>query len=120
LLICVLYPLDKRMSNWKFLRPITYCGGMSYSIYLMHPVITKAISHGTFLAGYNDPWTTVFVVVPLCLAVSLAAAKVFNYFVERHFINPPSEAKPSAKRPATEPGTTLVERLLRRELRPSS
>jgi peptidoglycan/LPS O-acetylase OafA/YrhL len=87
LLICLLYPLDKQTAGSKLLAPITYCGRMSYSIYLMHPVVTKAISHGMFLAGWNDAFTTWFVVVPLCLAASLALSWVFHQLVERRFIN---------------------------------
>jgi len=87
LAICLLYPFDKRMTGWKWTAPITFCGGMSYSIYLMHPVVTKGISHGMWLAGWNDPIITCFVVVPLCLATSLAASWVFHRLVERRFIN---------------------------------
>lgn len=93
LLICLLYPLDKRISGWKLLAPITLCGQMSYSIYLMHPLVTKGISHGAFLAGWNDPWVTCFVVVPLCLATSLVLSLAFNRLVERHFINTDSSVK---------------------------
>jgi peptidoglycan/LPS O-acetylase OafA/YrhL len=86
LLICLLYPYDKRISSWKWTAPITFCGGMSYSIYLMHPVVTKGISHGMFLAGWNDPFTTCFVIVPSCILTSLAVSWVFYRLVERRFI----------------------------------
>jgi peptidoglycan/LPS O-acetylase OafA/YrhL len=93
LLICLLYPLDKRISGWRALAPITFCGQMSYGIYLMHPIVTKGISHGMFLAGWNDPWTTCFLVVPLCLTVSLALSLLFHQAIERRFINTETSTK---------------------------
>jgi peptidoglycan/LPS O-acetylase OafA/YrhL len=114
LLICLLYPYDKRMSAWKWTKPITFCGGMSYSIYLMHPLVTKGISHGMFLAGWNDPFTTCFVVVPLCLATSLAVAWVFHRLVERRFINSGSGARSPSRNTAEYAGVVKA-----RDLKPA-
>lgn len=110
LLICLLYPYDKRISGWKWLAPITVCGQMSYSIYLMHPVVTKGISHGMFMAGWNDPWTTWFVVVPLCLVASLSLALLFNRWVERRFINTDSTVKSRSASLQTETPTLIPRR----------
>lgn len=109
LFICVLYPYDKRISNWKVLAPLTLCGQMSYSIYLMHPVVTKGISHGAFLLGWTDPWTTCLVIVPICLAASLALSIAFNRLVERHFINTDSTAKTRSSA-QTADGVTMIGR----------
>lgn len=109
LLICVLYPLDKRISGWRILAPITICGQMSYSIYLMHPVITKGISHGFFRAGWTDAWTTCFLVVPICLAASLVVSRLFHRLVERHFINAPVEKTPAASAPIASGPTTRTD-----------
>lgn len=110
LLICVLYPLDRKMSGWKILAPITACGQMSYSIYLMHPIITKGISHGMFLAGWNDAFSTIFVVVPLCIGTSLLAAELFYRLVERHFVNAPTSAKSSSAPPSSTDASMVVPR----------
>lgn len=104
LFICLLYPYDKRISGWKILAPLTICGQMSYSIYLMHPLVTKGISHGAFLAGWTNPWVTCLVIVPACLIASLALSVVFNRLVERHFINADAAAKTrSSPQPAATP-----------------
>lgn len=100
LAICLLYPLDRRMTAWKPLAPIFFCGRMSYSIYLMHPIVTKGISHGMFLAGWNDPFSTCFVGVPLCVAASLGVSWLFYRAVERRFINSDSARSPSTATPA--------------------
>ena len=93
LLICLLYPLDKRIAGLRVLAPITFCGQMSFSIYLMHPVVTKGVSRGLFIAGWNDPWSTFFFVAPLCVAISLVIAWLFYHGVERRFINTESAKK---------------------------
>lgn len=109
LLICILYPLDKRLSAWKVLLPITFCGQMSYSIYLMHPLITKGISHGLFRGGHNGPWVTFLLIVPLCIAVSLAASIVFHRLIERRFINTTAKSTRLSASPAIGLGDVVVE-----------
>lgn len=100
LLICLLYRFDKQISGWKVLAPITLCGQMSYSIYLLHPIVTKGISHGLFLAGWKDPWSTCFIVVPLCLVASLAVSWMFYRLVERRFVNNAASPQASAATPS--------------------
>ncbi len=44
-----------------------WVGGMSYSVYLIHPLVTKGLSYELFRSGYRNPWFTIAVVVPACL-----------------------------------------------------
>ena len=85
LFISLTYRWDSRIMRIKWLTPLAACGAMSYSIYLIHPLVTKAISHGLFLSGFRGPWQTLLVTAPLCLATSLACAWCFYRLVERRF-----------------------------------
>jgi peptidoglycan/LPS O-acetylase OafA/YrhL len=86
LLACFLYPYDQKMKQTWWLKPLWWVGGMSYSVYLIHPLIVKGISHGFFRAGITDNTVTLAGVVPLCIAASITAALVYYYLIERHFI----------------------------------
>ncbi|HEY2759807.1 MAG TPA: acyltransferase [Pirellulales bacterium] len=91
LLASLIYPLDQRLKNAIWLKPLRYVGAMSYSVYLCHPLIAKGISYAMFRAGFSGNAVTIFGVLPLCLGLSLAVAFVFHRLVERHFIPPPRE-----------------------------
>ncbi len=91
LLACFLYPYDQKMKQTWWLKPLWWVGGMSYSVYLIHPLIVKGISHGFFRSGVTDPTVTLALVVPLCLGAAVVAALVYYYLIERHFI--PSKTK---------------------------
>ena len=99
LLASVTYPFDQKLRQSGWLKPLWLVGAMSYSVYLCHPLIAKGISFGFFRTGLTGNGVTLFFVVPLCLAISLAVAYVFHRLVERHFIPPrsvPSEKMASA------------------------
>lgn len=87
LALIVLYPRDKQLSAKSWMRPLTWCGTMCYSLYLTHALVTKAIGHAAFELGYTGPWQTLGVVVPVCLAISLPVGWVFYLLVERRFLN---------------------------------
>ena len=86
LLASWLYPRDRALASSRFLRPLRALGGISYSVYLCHPLIAKGISMAMFRAGYTDNTVTLLVVTPVCIAASLAAAICFHHVVERYFI----------------------------------
>jgi len=88
LLASFLYPYDHKMKHARWLQPLWLVGAMSYSVYLCHPLIAKGISFGFFRSGVNGNAVTLFFVVPLCMAISIAVAYVFHRVVERHFIPP--------------------------------
>ena len=94
-----LYPLDQRLKKASLLKPFRVVGGMSYSVYLAHPLVAKGTSFALFRAGVHGNLATLVGVVPLCLALSLAVAYVFHRLIERHFIpssKPASEVARSA------------------------
>src|SRR5262249_52535115 len=91
-----LYPFDQRLKKASLLKPFRLVGGMSYSVYLCHPLIAKGTSFALFRAGVDGNLVTLVGVVPLCLALSLAVAYVFHRLIERHFIpgsKPASDAQ---------------------------
>ena len=78
---------DRQIAGSPWLQPIRNFGLMSYSVYLVHWPITKAISHTMSLAGLRSNTITILVTVPVCLAVSLLAALPFYLLIERRFLN---------------------------------
>lgn len=98
-LISLIHRWDAAIASSKLLRPITWCGVMCYSLYLVHWPIGKAISHLLFANGVRGVMGTLLVTIPVCMIVSLAAAWVFHVLVERRFLNAPMSA--SQKAPST-------------------
>jgi len=97
LALLLLHPLDRRLSGSPFAAPVSWCGLMCYSLYLVHWPVCKGLSHALYAAGVDTPRLTVLVTMPACLAASIAAAWPFHVLVERRFLNPPSAAvSPSA------------------------
>lgn len=98
LVISLTYRWDRQMMSTAAAKMFAWVGGMSYSIYLIHPLVTKGLSHELFRSGYHNPWFTLLVVVPACLVLSVLAARVFYHLVEKPFSNAASdEAKPAKK-----------------------
>jgi peptidoglycan/LPS O-acetylase OafA/YrhL len=93
--LMILYPWDSSVAHARWLRPISYSGQICYSMYMIHWPICKVITRGAFLAGFNGVWETLLVTLPVCLALSVGAAALFFHWVERHFLNAPSEAPPA-------------------------
>jgi peptidoglycan/LPS O-acetylase OafA/YrhL len=88
-LLVVLWRYDAQIARARVLGPIASCGTMCYSLYLVHWPICKAISHGMNLAGATGMFWTVCLTVPLCVAASVAVARVFFLAVERRFLSGP-------------------------------
>jgi peptidoglycan/LPS O-acetylase OafA/YrhL len=92
LTISLIHKWDERIAASKLLRPITFCGVMCYSLYLVHWPITKLMSHAFFFAGIRGPWPNLAVTIPLSLAVSILSARLFHMLVEKRFLNPKNAA----------------------------
>jgi peptidoglycan/LPS O-acetylase OafA/YrhL len=87
LLICLLHRRDRAISQSRLLSPISWCGVMCYSIYLVHYPVEKVIAHLMYRNGFTSVWQTVTVTVPLAIIPSIAIAAVFYHYIERHFLN---------------------------------
>ncbi len=94
LLLMALRPLDERISDWRLLAPLTLCGAMCYSIYLVHWPLVKLVGMGCRKLGLESDAETVLVVMPACIAASVAVGWGFHLLVERRFLNTPATAKP--------------------------
>ncbi len=89
LLLSGLHGRDEAIHTSPWTRPATLCGAMSYSLYLVHWPVTKAVSRGLFLAGIKGGLLTLLVTIPGCVAASLVVARAFHVHVERRFLNAP-------------------------------
>lgn len=88
-LISLLYRWDMRIATNRLARPITWCGIMCYSIYLIHWPVIKPITHILYGAGVVGTWRTLAITLPICLGSVVACAWVFHRLVERRFLNTP-------------------------------
>jgi peptidoglycan/LPS O-acetylase OafA/YrhL len=104
LAMSVLYPYDQRIKKARVLSPLRVIGGMSYSVYLCHPLIAKGISFAAFRSGIQGNWITLCGVLPLVLCLSVATAYVFHRLIERHFIPQSGSTRKSA---AAQPAISL-------------
>ncbi|HZZ72010.1 MAG TPA: acyltransferase [Pirellulales bacterium] len=73
-----------------WLAPLRYCGRICYSMYLVHWLFAKGIAHCLYQHGFTGFWQTLLITIPLCVAASVAAATLFHFLVERHFLNGPA------------------------------
>jgi peptidoglycan/LPS O-acetylase OafA/YrhL len=89
LLLFALHKRDEAIHTSPWTRPVTFCGVMCYSLYLVHWPVTKAVSHGLYLAGVKGGMLTLLVTIPSCVAASVAVARAFHVLVERRFLNTP-------------------------------
>lgn len=87
LALIALHPWDAEIADTHLLRPLATCGLWTYSIYLVHWPICKAVSHLLFDADLRNPAATVLATVPLCVAMSVLAGWLFHITVERRFLN---------------------------------
>ena len=102
--LVLLHKHDERIHTSRVLSPITWCGTMCYSVYLVHWPVVKPISNAMWNAGVTS-WTgTLLFTIPLCAAVSILLARVFFVTVESRFLNTttpaPKQAKPEVREQA--------------------
>lgn len=94
-----LHAYDQIVANAPALRPLLRCGQMCYSLYLVHQIPTKGVTMALYRAGLTGAAATVFVTVPLAVAVAVLLGAGFFFAVERRFLNAPVDgtaAKASA------------------------
>ncbi len=111
LLASFLYPYDQKLKNALVLRPLRIVGGMSYSVYLCHPLVAKGISFAFFRSGVYGNAATLLGVLPLCLVASLPVAYTFHRLIERHFIpksNSTTKSAPSTPIPLQAPAAATA------------
>jgi peptidoglycan/LPS O-acetylase OafA/YrhL len=86
--LALLHRWDSVLEGALLAAPISFCGRMCYSLYLVHQLPTRALSTGFYRLGLTGEWATLLVTVPCCVAVSVALSWVFFRLVERHYLNP--------------------------------
>jgi peptidoglycan/LPS O-acetylase OafA/YrhL len=87
--LIALRPFDAAIMAHRAVAPLTACGFRCYSIYLVHGPVTLLLSAAIASRGWTDPWLTLAVTVPACLAASLLLAWPFHACIERRFLNAP-------------------------------
>jgi peptidoglycan/LPS O-acetylase OafA/YrhL len=88
--LVVLKPFDRSLVSLAAIRPITVCGEMCYSLYLVHQYPVRAISAGLARGGAESGLATLLVTVPLCVLAAVGVGWLFHLHVERRFLNAPS------------------------------
>ena len=91
-LLLFLHRWDAPLAAARWSRPISWCGTMCYSLYLVHLPVCKAVSHALFLAGIDSSLQTLLITIPVCITASIAVAWPFHLWVERRFLNSPTVA----------------------------
>jgi peptidoglycan/LPS O-acetylase OafA/YrhL len=87
LVLLLMHRWDESICRQRWLAPLFVCGAMCYSLYLVHALVTKGVGHAMALGGYNGPLETLFITLPICVALSLAVGWTFHVLVERRFLN---------------------------------
>ena len=93
LVLIGLHRFDRDLRKLRWGRPVAALGAITYSLYLIHWPLVKVISHLAWDAGMRAPSFTILVVVPVCLAVAVAAGSVFFFAVEKHWLNSPAKVE---------------------------
>jgi len=85
--IRLLHCQDLSMASSRWLRPVSLCGVMCYSLYLVHWPVVKGFSHLLYMAGVKNAWLTLCFTMPACIVISVGLAWRFHTLVERRFLN---------------------------------
>ena len=84
-----LYKFDRQVAASAALKPLLVCGQMCYSLYLVHQIPVKAVTTALFRNGVTGPLSTLFIVIPVSVGVSIGLGWMFHVAVERRFLNSP-------------------------------
>ncbi len=87
LLLISLYRWDSRLLARRPFKLMAFVGRISYSLYLVHVPIVFVLVRILQKAGLRSDLQTLFVSIPLCLAISLPLAWVFFNLFERPFLH---------------------------------
>jgi peptidoglycan/LPS O-acetylase OafA/YrhL len=88
-LLIATYRFDVALNSIRILQPISKCGVMCYSIYLVHWMIEKPILTTFYHLGLSTLFNTLTVIIPLCVTISVAIGYVFHRHVELRFMHSP-------------------------------
>ena len=102
LAISFLHRWDQQVISTKVLWPVTLCGKMCYSLYLVHHPLVLAASHYLYRRGANDARSTLLITIPICTTLSVLAGALFYFAVERFFVNSRNVLTFQTRSPATE------------------
>jgi peptidoglycan/LPS O-acetylase OafA/YrhL len=80
MILAAISPLDDKLADSRFVRPLTWCGLMCYSLYLVHLPVTHTLV--ILLEDYGA-----LVTVPICIISSIAIGFAFHFVIERRFLN---------------------------------
>jgi peptidoglycan/LPS O-acetylase OafA/YrhL len=97
--LALLSKYDETLSRFRIVVPLSWCGTICYSLYLVHVPIVHAIRSVAEIAGRGDGWFAIGAVMPVCVAASLAMGWCFHRAVEVRFLNTP-QSGPALCRPA--------------------
>jgi peptidoglycan/LPS O-acetylase OafA/YrhL len=97
--LAILSRHDEALSRIRIVAPLSWCGTICYSLYLVHVPIVHAIRHLAESVGGGDGWFAIGAVMPTCVGASLAAGWCFHRVVEVRFLNTP-QSGPALSRPA--------------------
>lgn len=97
LLLVNLVAWDHRISSLHWLRPLTACGAISYSIYLTHPLIVRCVDLVVEDWLAVSPTVKSICVVPIVVVLSVGFGWAFYFVAERHFTASASGAARSHK-----------------------
>ncbi|QDU94572.1 Acyltransferase family protein [Lignipirellula cremea] len=86
LILLAVHRFDLQIHNAWWTRPLTFCGTMCYSLYLIHWPLVKVLSHLLYETGVQSPALTVCVTLPACLLVSILGGIAFYERVEKRWI----------------------------------
>lgn len=93
-LLIPLHGWDDALAKASWLRPLTFCGEMCYSLYLIHWPVVTVVSWAVNQLGLKHPFAVFFLGLFCCLTVSITLARIFHWTVERRFWNPPPKDAP--------------------------
>ncbi len=84
-----LYKFDRQVAGAAALKPLLVCGQMCYSLYLVHQIPVKAVTTVLYRNGMTGPLSTLLIVIPVSVGVSVGLGWMFHAVVERRFLNAP-------------------------------
>lgn len=84
-----LHRFDSTLARAAILTPVSRCGTMCYSLYLVHWPVVKPLSKWLFHSGVTSSWATLIITIPLCVGTSVMVAWLFYECVEKRFLNKP-------------------------------
>lgn len=88
-LLVATYRFDVALNSIRILHPISKCGVMCYSIYLVHWTIEKPILTTFYHLGFSTLFNTLTVIIPLCVTASVTIGYLFHRYVELRFMHSP-------------------------------